>query len=121
MTREHGNLLKEWQERLGLMDWVIVLEDSCSIDEMGDSETNGYANYQETNKTAVIQILNPIHYGERVVPFDWEKTLVHELLHLKTCLLSDTDDKLQERLFHQWIDDFARAFVDAKRSGQKEG
>ena len=52
-----------------------------------------------------------------MVPLDWEKTLVHELLHLKTCLVSSNVPDLQERVMHQMIDDLARAFVSAKRSG----
>ena len=62
-------------------------------------------------------MLDPQYYGDRIVPFDWEKTIVHELLHLKTCLISDQWEPLQMRYMHQMIDDLARAFVDAKRCG----
>ena len=41
----------------------------------------------------------------------------HEMLHLKTCLVSDKVDPLQERYMHPIISDLSRAFVDAKRMG----
>lgn len=75
----------------------------------------GCTEWTEAIKTARIEIIDPAYYGKRIVPFDWEKTLVHELLHLKTCLVSEDVDALQARIMHQMIDDLARAFVDAKR------
>lgn len=120
MTAEHKKLLKEWQNRLGLSEWRIELVDNCKPEEMTLQNCAGCTDWSETIKTARIEIIDPQYYGERIVPFDWEKTLVHELLHLKTCLLSDMVDDLQSRYMHQMIDEFARAFVDAKRSGRKE-
>lgn len=111
------DLLKEWQKRLGLSEWRIYLADNCRPDEMTVQDVAGCTEWSEAIKSARIEIINPKYYGERIVPFDWEKTLVHELLHLKTCLVSDMVDDLQARYMHQMIDDLARAFVDAKRSG----
>lgn len=110
-------LLEEWQMRLGLIDWKIKLFDGLRPDEMTVNDSAGCTEWTESNKTARIEIINPIYYGDRIVPFDYEKTLVHELLHLKLCLVSDNVDDLQARYMHQIIDDFARAFVDAKRWG----
>lgn len=114
----YNGLLKEWQKRLGLHEWRIKLMPKCAPDEMEIQDVVGCTAWSETIKSARIEILDPAYYGERIVPFDWEKTLVHELLHLKTCLVSDRVDVLQERVMHQIIDDLARAFVDAKRCGQ---
>ena len=75
----------------------------------------GDVDWSESIKTARIEIMNPKFYGERIVPFDYEKTLVHELLHLKLCLVSDNVGEFQARYMHQIIDDLARAFVDTKR------
>ena len=108
-------LLKEWQTRLGLADWKIKLVDNCLPDEMLLDGVDGCTEWSESIKTARIEILSEEAYGTRIIPFDYEKTLVHELLHLKTCLLSDKVDELQVRVAHQLIDDLARAFVDAKR------
>lgn len=116
-TREK-ELLAEWQKRLGLQDWRIQLIDHCRPEDMTLPDCCGCTDWREAVKTAVIQILDPDFYGERIVPFDYEKTLVHELLHIKTSLVSDQVDDLQARYMHQMIDDLARAFVDAKRTGE---
>lgn len=114
-----SNKLAEWQERLGLQEWQISLHDCVPAGEMMEENTDGFTEYQEVNRTARIQIMDPDEYGERVIPFDYERILVHELLHLKLCLISETfgEDVLQERVAHQLIDDLARALVDAKYSG----
>lgn len=116
MGKKHKALLAEWQERLGLQDWRIRLKPKCKPEEMALENCAGCTDWSETVKTARIEIMDPAYYGERVVPFDWEKTLVHELLHLKTCLVSSNVPELQERVMHQMIDDLARALVSAKRS-----
>ena len=114
MTNEDAKeLLNEWQIRLGLADWRIKLSVNCEPHEM-EMESVGCTSWQEVSKTAHICIIDKKYYGDRVVPFDFEKTLVHELLHLKTCLLFDTGNELQDRIAHQLIDDLARAFVDVK-------
>lgn len=116
MATEKGEaLLFEWKERLGLTEWRIKLVDNCKPEDMTLEGCAGCTDWSEAIKAAQIEILDPKFYGKRIVPFDYEKTLVHELLHLKTCLVSDGVDDLQERYMHQMIDDLARAFVDAKR------
>lgn len=108
-------LLQEWQNRLGLHDWRIKLVDNCKPEDMALEGVAGCTDWSESIKTARIEIIDPQYYGERIVPFDYEKTLVHELLHLKLALVSDMVSDLQTRYMHQIIDDLARAFVDAKR------
>lgn len=110
-------LLDEWQKRLGLTDWRISLCDNCRPEEMAAVDAAGCTDWKESVKAARIEIIDPQYYGDRIVPFDYEKTLVHELLHLKTSLVSENVSDLQARYMHQMIDDFARAFVDAKRWG----
>lgn len=120
MTKSYGEkLLAEWQKRLRLEDWIIALDFDCNPYEMAEQEVAGCAQWSECGKTALIQMLDPQYYGHRIVPFDWEKTLVHELLHLKTSLVSDMVPDTQTRYMHQMIDDLAKAFVEAKRSGGK--
>lgn len=112
-------LLYEWQRRLGLTDWRIKLVDNCEPEDMSLRDVAGSTEWTESVKTARIEIMDPKFYGDRIVPFDYEKTLVHELLHLKFSLISlDTSD-LQTRYVHQIIDDLARAFVDAKRKKEE--
>lgn len=108
-------LLREWQSRLGLQEWRIKLLDNCDPDDMELPDCAGCTDWSESIKTARIEIMNPLYYGDRIVPFDYEKTLVHELLHLKTCLLTDVEDPLTERVGHMLIDDLARIMVALKR------
>jgi hypothetical protein len=81
---------------------------------------------RECSKIAVIQILGSYaYYGERVVPFDQEKTLVHELLHLSVHAIANTNesDDIQETgSSHQLIDVLARALdgdAEKERKCQK--
>ena len=116
VTPKPNALLAEWQKRLGLQDWRIKLLPKCKPEDMELENVAGCTEWNETLKTARIEILDPEYYGNRIVPFDFEKTLVHELLHLKTSFVSNDVDDLQERVMHQMIDDLARALIDAKRS-----
>ena len=110
------NLLIYWIDCLQLSDWKIKL--SVDVTEMPESDTAGCVQYQEAGKQAHIYIIRPDLYGERVSPFDPEKTLVHELLHLKMCLLDCPEGNLQSRVLHQLIDDLAKALVRARRENK---
>ena len=107
-------LLKEWQHRLGLDDWKIVLKEDCSPNDMVLEDVVGETSFEEVNRCAVIRIITEKDYGNRIIPFNFEKTLIHELLHLKFCLLSESGNDLQNRIVHQLIEDMAKALVDAK-------
>ena len=115
-TENYKEILDEWKIRLGLQDWRISLCPKCKPEDLSIDGANGAAVYEESSKTARIEIIDPKYYGSQLEPFDWEEILVHELLHLKLCLLSEEDNNLLERLIHILIDDLARAFVDAKRN-----
>lgn len=110
-------LLEEWKHRLGLDDWHIVLVQDCSPNDMTLTGVQGECERDEVNKCGVIRVLCEKDYGERILPFDKEKVLVHELMHFKFVFLEMSENELQNRLVHQYIDDLARALVDAKRSG----
>ena len=112
-----SELLEEWQERLFLHAWRIVLRPKCKPDEM-PSGMWGSTEWAEVNKTARIDIVDPDCLTDKMIPFDFETVLVHELLHLKFCLLSNETDRMEDRYVHQLIDEMARAFVAAKRSGK---
>ena len=114
-------LLKEWQKRLSMTEWRVRLITGCDPEEMAIQDSAGCTSWQESTKTALIQILDPVYYGKRVVPFDFEEILVHELLHLKFCMFYDKEGEVRERIVHQVIDEISRALVDAKRSVNKEG
>lgn len=114
-TNNHYELLNEWKKRLGLQDWIIYINGDSTPEQMAIEDTDGCTEWSESIKTARINILGEEYYGKRIRPYDFERILVHELLHLKTSLISSQVPDLQERYMHQIIDDLARAFVDAKR------
>ena len=83
-------------------------------------DVDGCSVWTECNKSARIEILAEEHYGDRIRPYDAERILIHELLHLKLSIVSDQVEPTQARYMHQIIDDLARAFVSAKRNGVEE-
>lgn len=118
-----AELLIEWKKRLGLMDWTIELETKCDPEKMDLEDSDGCVSYAEVLKAAKIQIVDPEKRDEEAFyPFDYELVLVHELLHLKLCLLERGDnwEKLQLRLLHMLLNDLAKALVDAKRYKDEE-
>lgn len=104
-------LLAKWQKRLGLSDWIIDLRDNVTSDEMTLQGVSGECEWQEVKKTAIIRIMKPECYGERITTFNFEQTLIHELLHIKFCLLDESGNPIQDRVLHQIIEDLAKAFV----------
>ena len=114
VKNENKQLLDYWQNILGLTDWKIVLKDNCSHNEMQLRDVTGETEWEETGKCAVIRIISEKDYGDRILPFNFEKTLIHELLHLKFCLLGESGNDLQDRYVHQLIDDMARALFKAR-------
>ncbi len=115
-------LLAEWRNRLGLQDWHIELNEGCRPEDMDMQNAEGCTTWVESTKTAVIDLLAPEFYPTNAVSrgVDYERTLVHELLHCKLSLIQDTENQTQNRFVHMLIDDLARAMVDAKRSGEAE-
>lgn len=113
-VKNNNDLLVYWQNILGLNDWKIVLIENCSPNEMTLKYVAGETELEEVNKCAVVRIISEKDYGDRILPFNFEKTLIHELLHLKFCLLGKSGNDLQDRLVHQIIDDMARALYQAK-------
>ena len=111
-------LLNEWLVRLGMQDWAIILQTDCDPDEMHVEGSVGCTSWQESTKSAYIQIVDPKKIGNLTRSFDFEEVLVHELLHLKTSLLSSMQEEetLKDRILHTLIDDVARAMVDIKNT-----
>lgn len=118
-------LLDEWQERLGLQDWAIILKYNCKRSDMDDPNYSiGETHWETTSKCARISIIGEEEYGDNLMlPYDFEKTLVHELLHIKFALidkdLNTYEGIVAESARHQLIDDLARALVLAKRGKTK--
>ena len=111
-TNEELALLEKWKRKLCLQEWRIKLLTRLRPEEMTIADTAaGCTEWSEVNKVARIEIIDPAYYGTRIVPFNFEKTLVHELLHLKITFWCQNDDDVSDRIMHQIIDDLARALT----------
>lgn len=111
-TNEELALLEKWKRKLCLQEWRIKLLTRLRPEEMTMDDVAGCTEWSEAIKTARIEIINPAYYGDRIVPFDFEKTLVHELLHLKFSFWCQDEFSVADRLMHQYIDDLARALTE---------
>lgn len=78
-TNEELALLEKWKRKLCLQEWRIKLLTHLHPEEMMVRNTTGCTEWSEAIKTARIEIINPACYGDRIVPFDFEKTLVQEV------------------------------------------
>jgi len=109
-------LLEEWVRTLGLEGWEIRLEPEATPYEMQLQDAEGETEWNETIRFATVRILKedcrPKDCG---LPFDWERVLVHELLHIKFAFLWDREETLHNRVCHQVIEDLARAMCRLKR------
>lgn len=111
---EKEKLADYWVKRLQLDDWDIKFNLNASRNQLGEG-TVGEARLNEVTKQAVILVLKKEGFDdwECAFTFDFECVLVHELLHLKLCLIeSDPDNELRNRVVHQLLDDLAKALVD---------
>lgn len=111
--------LKYLQKVLGLTDWKIILQDNCTPYDMANIDRIGECEWEEVPKVATIRIIDEKHYGERPLPFDYDKTLIHELLHIKFAMI-DGVSRLHSRLVHQLIEEFARILGKALKNMLKE-
>ena len=113
--------LRKWQKRLGLQDWHITLETRVKEENMRSKDCWGCTEYAVSLKEARIQIHDPIDakpdFGRGC---DELETFVHEMIEIKFSLIRPNDDGITDKYIHQMIDDLARAFVDAERSGCAE-
>lgn len=89
---ELQTLCEKWQKRLRLQDWIVHVVVKRIYDMAPD--TAGRCEWEIRNKQALIKILDERDYDPTIMlPFDQEKTLVHELIHLH---MSPFDRKKEE-------------------------
>lgn len=107
-------LLRKWVSILGLESWDIVFRWKLRANDMAIPDSLGCAQFTFESRQAIIQMLDPVDFDNPDFAYDYEKTLVHELLHLKFAKIDDSGDALRDKITHQLIDDLARAFVKCK-------
>lgn len=117
-----GDTLRYWQERLRLRDWDILV----TIGRMGDlgAGTLGDCDMGSgCKRQAKIRLLHPDDITGQQFWFDsqcwdWELTLVHELLHihLQDCLDPNWNDQpALRRAVERAVDWIAKALVAEPR------
>lgn len=116
MTEKEANILFEkWKNMLHLEDWDIKFQWSVRADELPE-DVCGSATYVFERKMAIVKMISEVDYTNELFPYDYEQTLVHELLHLKFAAIDDSENALQNKLVHQLIDDMAKWLVNASRN-----
>lgn len=112
-------LLKYWQNKLQLNDWVLKLIDDCNVNDFRLQDVSGESEWDTVNKCAVIRIISEKEYGNRIVPLIKEKVLLHELLHIKFGLLWESNNETQNLILHQIIDDMAKILYNVHKGSRK--
>ena len=106
-----------WKKRLGLEDWRIVV----GIKRKGDmrlGQCKGENTWNYCSRESWIHLLDHEDWPvDTEFEHDMEKTLVHELLHLKFDLLVDEEGGDLTKSQHQLLDDMAKSLVGAYRDG----
>lgn len=108
-------LLKYWQKKLDLMDWHITLRDNSPICNFINKDCQGETEWDTTHKVAIIRLIREEEYGNFTVPYIKEKTLIHELLHIKFGVLWDNNTDIQNDLLHQQIESLARTLYEVHK------
>lgn len=116
-TEQAQECLKEWQERLFLSDWTLKVK-LTSPEEMKFEDNCGENEFQMVNRCGVIRILRKEFYGDRIIKYCAEKTLIHELLHCKYNWVERAYDSIEvayyDTLEHSLIEQMAKSLLMAK-------
>lgn len=116
-TKQAVECLKEWQERLGLGDWIIKVRLVKEIETV--QNCSGYVDWQEVSRCGVIQIQNSDPEAHLCVKKHCaERVLIHELLHMSFGMIEKGIDKshdsFQYKAMHKAMDTMADALIMAK-------
>lgn len=110
-------LLHWWISWLGLDDWTVTLDVVRQFEMPGGQNQIGNCAYNRKKRIAQVLLLDPVDYDDSLLlPFDMEKTLVHELLHVVVSAVddaarNDNKDELLDDEIEAGIDRMACAFV----------
>ena len=104
-------LIAYWVDLLNLRDWEITVKTVRRTDLELDGQ--GEVKYNMTGKQALILLLDPIDWQNDNFKQDQEKTLVHELLHLKFDEIPVKKKFKQKQ--HQLLNDMAKCLVNVRR------
>ena len=122
MTKaEQEAIAREWIMRLGLEKWKInCMLDAAPEDFLSSDEIRaGEAEWVAVTRRATIKIRRKEAYADQE-EYDFERTLVHELLHLVFAPFYPSTGDCLETVVHMTIEDLARALVDARHAEKRE-
>lgn len=106
---------EEWKATLGLQAWTVQIY----LDRFYDMPCDCLGEYRGTpsKQSALIKILDPDDYDPATsCEYDMERTLVHELLHMRFDTDRIPDDGTFERMaMEQGIEAVAHALLKMKR------
>lgn len=116
MTEEKAvELFKKYVRILRLESWDIRFQWKVRADDMNINDSVGCNTYKHTSRQSIIQMLDSVDFNNTLFEYDYEVTLVHELLHIKFADVDDSGDQLRDKLMHQLINDMAIALVACSR------
>lgn len=110
--------MRVWQSRLRLQDWGVALH-VCRLSEMPTPDCIGAIAVYEERKEARMSILAPqdlpLLEGKHLVveDFNYEVTIVHELLHLHFASFQEDDETPKGVAQEQAINCISAALVRA--------
>lgn len=114
--KQANECLKYWQKILYLEDWHIVVL-MCKPDYFKHGENQGEIEFSMLHKAATISIVLPEYYGNRILKYCAEQTLIHELLHCKYnwCQAPDTFEGIYtDNSEHALLEQMARSLIMTK-------
>ncbi|BEU88684.1 hypothetical protein TAMA11512_21480 [Selenomonas sp. TAMA-11512] len=110
-----NELCKKWKEILKLNEWDIRV-DLGRPDELSEQDREGECFIELAKGEAHICLLDPKIPYNFTFPYDIEKVLVHELLHLSFAFFEPKDDPLRHDLWERLIEQSAKTLVRLQRS-----
>ena len=66
VDKKHLALFKKWISRLGLTEWRIKFVDNCAPEDMMIADSCGCTEFQESTRTARVQIMDEKYWGSRI-------------------------------------------------------
>lgn len=113
-------LCKFWQSKLNLDEWRIKFNVDCKTADFINKDVQGEVELESIGKSAVIRIQKEEEYPEDcILPFNFEKTLIHELLHIKFCqieMMTKTD--VEDNIVHHMIDNISIILTELRKEEQ---
>ncbi|MBF1041752.1 MAG: hypothetical protein HXK92_08965 [Lachnospiraceae bacterium] len=114
------DLCRKWQTLLRLRDWDIHVE-LFSAREFSEEDRQGEVFYDISTGQAIIHLLDVDAKLDTPFPYDLEKVLVHELLHLHFAIFEpEKEDSLRHDLWERTVEKMAQVMLRLHRQDNTE-